>query len=241
MSDDSFSELPDRALNTPPRGFSKSLDDSLGVLMLAEDGVDDDQNLIEPPSSSSPQRLLRKRSKSFSSPESLIKRQKTSTSKNQDTEPRTSGTSIQKCDKNSSDKANSSTSSTTVDVESQYSALQYIESIGILRKIMTPKHRGVSNIHGSLPSGHQDRNAKLKISYRIRLLDGDVQFVLIIYEHLVKQRNSRRNLMAEFNAMKSTSSTGDKSEGKKSQTKCIKNNFENKSSSKMSTFKRLRF
>lgn len=97
----------------------------------------------------------------------------------------------------------------TVDANpTTYSELKYLEAVGIMRTIKQPKHRGISATAGGIGAAasihsshdpHNDRMTKIKMSYRIRKTDGDVQFALIVYEQVTRNPVTRRNLMAEFN------------------------------------------
>jgi hypothetical protein len=112
-------------------------------------------------------------------------------------------------------------------VKSHYSDLKYLEAIGLLRIRRKKKHRGtipelnqsmnqsteVVNNNETSPSsafsmaGLSDcweRRTKLKISYRINELDKNVQFALILYEHLTKTTRTRRNLLMDFHEMAKT-------------------------------------
>lgn len=97
--------------------------------------------------------------------------------------------------------------SPAVGIPSTYSELKYLEAIGIMRTIKQPKHRGISVAAGgsgaptiySSPDQHNDRMTKIKISYRVRKTDGDVQFALIVYEQVTRNPVTRRNLMTDFN------------------------------------------
>lgn len=95
--------------------------------------------------------------------------------------------------------------------QSIYSEIKYLETIGILRTIHQTKHRGICNpngIHGatsspsstslSTPTSTFDRTTKIKIAYRIRKTDGEIQYTLIIYEHVTQNPKIRRNLMQDF-------------------------------------------
>lgn len=87
-----------------------------------------------------------------------------------------------------------------------YSELHYLESIGSIRTIRRAKHPGINKVPMSKmtatpfisPESQNgwDRKTKLKISYRIGLIDDDIQFALIIYEPMTMV--IRRNLLAEF-------------------------------------------
>lgn len=110
--------------------------------------------------------------------------------------------------------------------ENKYSELIYLEAVGMIRMMRKSKHRGVtsSNFQSgssttndvtstdsalSLPVGsnnYWERSTRLKLSYRIRREDNDIQFALIIYEHVTKNPATRRNLMVEFKSTKSRSS-----------------------------------
>lgn len=112
------------------------------------------------------------------------------------------------------------------EIENKYSELIYLEAVGMIRMMRKSKHRGVtsSNFQSgssttndisstdsalSLPVGsnnYWERSTRLKLSYRIRREDNDIQFALIIYEHVTKNPTTRRNLMVEFKSTKSRSS-----------------------------------
>lgn len=112
------------------------------------------------------------------------------------------------------------------EIENKYSELIYLEAVGMIRMMRKSKHRGVtsSNFQSgssttndiqlsdsalSLPVGsnnYWERSTRLKLSYRIRREDNDIQFALIIYEHVTKNPATRRNLMVEFKSTKSRSS-----------------------------------
>ena len=105
-----------------------------------------------------------------------------------------------------------------------FSELKYIEAIGTVRMIRKKKHRGISSPNSSqiafdldadaicnedmnLSSSYWDRNVRLQISYRINLSNNDVQFALIIYEHVTKNPRTRRNLMSEFSEVVDTNAS----------------------------------
>lgn len=96
-----------------------------------------------------------------------------------------------------------------------YSDLMYFESVGFLRSQNKSKYHGISNAQtssgnnssspvtsSSLPNDLTNmphmRKTKLKLSYRIRRHDNQLQIALIIYEHLSRNPASRRNLLQEF-------------------------------------------
>jgi hypothetical protein len=102
--------------------------------------------------------------------------------------------------------------------KSHYSDLKYLEAVGVLRQKHNKKHRGVipelnvsmnqsaeaSNANEMTPTTSQsncwERKTRLKISYRINDTNGQVQFALIVYEHLTRSSRTRRNLMLDFQA-----------------------------------------
>lgn len=99
--------------------------------------------------------------------------------------------------------------------QSTYSELQYLESVGIVRTANEPKHRGIRTTHhiprddppsapdsaGTaevLPTSSGEKRTKLKLSYRTHLRSQEVQFALIIYEHISSRSTVvRRNLFSE--------------------------------------------
>lgn len=106
-------------------------------------------------------------------------------------------------------------------IQIKYSPLMYLEVKGTLRMLNRSKHRGVqhtpttsNNLNCTATnytdlnssnellttnlSSYWDRDTKLKISYRIRLLDKQIQFALIIYEHITRKPTTKRNLLSEF-------------------------------------------
>lgn len=84
-----------------------------------------------------------------------------------------------------------------------YTDLQYLEAVGVLHMSQPTKHRGVAPVQSDYsPTNTSDRDVRLRISYRIRHRDQSVQFALIQYEHVTKNPRARRNLLAEFIAIK---------------------------------------
>lgn len=85
------------------------------------------------------------------------------------------------------------------------SEIKYIEAVGTVRKLRKLKHRGIDSrskdirIYESPTRQHWDAgNTKLKISYRENANKNDVQFVLVMYQHIENNPRCRRDLMAEF-------------------------------------------
>lgn len=97
-----------------------------------------------------------------------------------------------------------------------YSDLQYLETIGTVRTANEPKHRGTRTTHHipredpsadssgpseattSSTSSVGEKRTKLKLSYRTHLRSQEVQFALIIYEHISTRSTAvRRNLFVE--------------------------------------------
>lgn len=90
-------------------------------------------------------------------------------------------------------------------IDQQISEIKYIEAIGTIRKLRKLKHRGIDarakdvRIYESPTRQHWDAgNTKLKISYRENVGRSDVQFVLVIYQHIDNNPRCRRDLMTEF-------------------------------------------
>lgn len=111
-----------------------------------------------------------------------------------------------------------------LDKSDNYSDLKYLQCNGKINHIRHPqKHRGIVNTNNSttentteetatastsssslkVTSNGWDRDVCLKISYRIRHSDSFVQFALIIYEPLMKNPRSQRNLLREFQKVSS--------------------------------------
>ena len=101
----------------------------------------------------------------------------------------------------------SSQAKITASVSGNYSELKYLEAIGSIRTIRRAKHPGINVVPTNKtnpvspfvsPESQNvwDRKTKLKISYRVGLLNQDIQFALIVYEPMTAI--SRRNLMEEF-------------------------------------------
>lgn len=107
----------------------------------------------------------------------------------------------------------------------KYSELKYLQCFGKINHIRQPqKHRGIvstnnnttentidetattssqssstlSSSFTATTSNGWDRDACLKISYRIRQSDSFIQFALIVYEPSNKNPRSQRNLLKEF-------------------------------------------
>lgn len=85
------------------------------------------------------------------------------------------------------------------------SEIKYIEAIGTVRKLRKLKHRGIDSrskevqMYESPTRKHWEAgNTKLKISYRENVNESDVQFVLVIYQHIENNHRCRRDLMTEF-------------------------------------------
>lgn len=85
------------------------------------------------------------------------------------------------------------------------SEIKYIEAIGTVRKLRKLKHRGIDSrskdvrIYESPTRKHWEAgNTKLKISYRENVNQSDLQFVLVIYQHIENNPRCRRDLMTEF-------------------------------------------
>ncbi|KAJ6639120.1 hypothetical protein Bhyg_11859 [Pseudolycoriella hygida] len=83
--------------------------------------------------------------------------------------------------------------------------VKYIEAVGTVRKLRKLKHRGIDStsreirIYESPTRTHWDiGNTKLQISYRENVNQSDLQFVLVIYQHIDKNPRCKRDLMAEF-------------------------------------------
>ncbi|KAL1400691.1 hypothetical protein pipiens_007233 [Culex pipiens pipiens] len=100
--------------------------------------------------------------------------------------------------------------------QSTYSELQYLETVGTVRTANEPKHRGTRTTHHipredpsatssgpseattSSSSSIGEKRTKLKLSYRTHLRTQEVQFALIIYEHISTRSTAvRRNLFVE--------------------------------------------
>lgn len=100
--------------------------------------------------------------------------------------------------------------------QSIYSELQYLETVGTVRTANEPKHRGTRTTHHipredpsadssgpseattSSSSSIGEKRTKLKLSYRTHLRSQEVQFALIIYEHISSRTTAvRRNLFVE--------------------------------------------
>ncbi|XP_038120535.1 uncharacterized protein LOC119770167 [Culex quinquefasciatus] len=100
--------------------------------------------------------------------------------------------------------------------QSNYSELQYLETVGTVRTANEPKHRGTRTTHHipredpsatssgpseattSSSSSIGEKRTKLKLSYRTHLRTQEVQFALIIYEHISTRSTAvRRNLFVE--------------------------------------------
>ncbi|XP_055371217.1 uncharacterized protein LOC129605460 [Condylostylus longicornis] len=100
-----------------------------------------------------------------------------------------------------------------------YSDLHYIESVGCLITSNRSKYPGVQPLpiggtnleignvkkseiktysYNISPRSHLEREVKLKISYRIRMDNNQIEFALIIYEYSVRKSSTRRNLLLEF-------------------------------------------
>uniref|UniRef100_A0A1Q3G1S5 Uncharacterized protein n=1 Tax=Culex tarsalis TaxID=7177 RepID=A0A1Q3G1S5_CULTA len=97
-----------------------------------------------------------------------------------------------------------------------YSELQYLETVGAVRTANEPKHRGTRTTHHipredpsadssgpseattSSSSSIGEKRTKLKLSYRTHLRTQEVQFALIIYEHISTRSTAvRRNLFLD--------------------------------------------
>lgn len=121
-------------------------------------------------------------------------------------------------DDSSSNKRTKSSSPADESRSNAYSDLHYLEAIGMLRTANEPKHRGTRTTHhipredssadssGGSSATHTPRRSgdfsekrtKLKASYRTHLQTGEVQFALIIYEHIsTRSTTVRRNLFCE--------------------------------------------
>lgn len=107
------------------------------------------------------------------------------------------------------------------------SEMKYIEAIGTVRKLRKLKHRGIDarskdmRIYESPTRQHWDaENTKIKISYRENVNRSDVQFVLVIYEHVDNNPRCRRDLMTEF--AKTCADEPPKSEKKSKTNKSLK-------------------
>lgn len=104
-----------------------------------------------------------------------------------------------------------------------YSELQYLETVGTVRTANEPKHRGTRTTHHipredpsadssgpsdattSSTSSVGEKRTKLKISYRTHLRTQEVQFALIIYEHISTRSTAvRRNLFVEEEELRQT-------------------------------------
>jgi hypothetical protein len=94
-------------------------------------------------------------------------------------------------------------------MQNQYSDLMYLESVGTLRLIKRAKHRGVrqTQVQSDLEAAgttsqmvpeFDEKNTKLKISYRVGKHRQDIQFALIVFEQLTRNPATRRNLMSDF-------------------------------------------
>lgn len=100
--------------------------------------------------------------------------------------------------------------------QNTYSELQYLETVGTVRTVNEPKHRGTRTTHHipredpsadssgpseattSDTSSIGEKRTKLKLSYRTNLRTHEVQFALIIYEHISPRSTVvRRNLFVE--------------------------------------------
>lgn len=99
--------------------------------------------------------------------------------------------------------------------QSTYSELQYLETVGTVRTANEPKHRGTRTTHHipredpsadssgpseatTCSSSVGEKRTKLKLSYRTHLRSQEVQFALIIYEHISTRSTAvRRNLFVE--------------------------------------------
>lgn len=89
--------------------------------------------------------------------------------------------------------------------QAKSSEIKYIEAVGTVRKLRKLKHRGIDSrskevrIYESPTGKHwEPGNTKLKISYRESVNQNDLQFVLVIYQHIDNNPRCRRDLMAEF-------------------------------------------
>lgn len=112
-----------------------------------------------------------------------------------------------------------------------YSELHYLEATGSVRTGNEPKHRGTRTTHhvareGSpAPQGptespssshtprrsddYQAKRTMLKISYRIHLHTGEIQFALIVYENIsTRSATVRRNLFSAEPQLQSPTSSG---------------------------------
>ncbi|XP_037030843.1 uncharacterized protein LOC119070551 [Bradysia coprophila] len=88
---------------------------------------------------------------------------------------------------------------------SKNTEIKYIEAVGTVRKLRKLKHRGIDSrskeirIYESPTGRHwESGNTKLKISYRENVNQSDLQFVLVIYQHIDNSPRCRRDLMTEF-------------------------------------------
>lgn len=100
--------------------------------------------------------------------------------------------------------------------QNTYSELQYLETVGTVRTANEPKHRGTRTTHHipredpsadssgpseattSSSSSVGEKRTKLKLSYRTHLRTQEVQFALIIYEHISTRSTAvRRNLFGD--------------------------------------------
>lgn len=93
----------------------------------------------------------------------------------------------------------------TSDSSQHIGEIKYIEAIGTVRKLRKLKHRGIDSrskevrIYESPTGKHWETgNTKLKISYRESFNQSDLQFVLVIYQHMDNNPRCRRDLMSEF-------------------------------------------
>lgn len=145
-------------------------------------------------------------------------------------------------------------SSTECSTHKTYSELKYLESIGSIRTIRRVKHPGINKVPTSKtdvvtpfisPESQNgwDRKTKLKLSYRIGVLNSnDIQFALIIYEPLTMV--SRRNLMEEFQqaALEEAAVAANKNVATTKQNSCTQNSVKIKpKNDKFSSLRRLRF